>query len=523
MADETMFDLKMRSRTWQNWHETVEAPIKGVATIWYPDDAPTYGADAINRCTRAIQRAIAEAQRRNVPCRAVGSTWSLSLVPATDGILIDTSRLKGLKPVRPSQIDPAYPGGVDAAAGLWLLQSGATVAELNTMLESDRYGRSLRTSGAANGQSFVGAAAAGTHGSALGVGALHDHIVAIHLLAGPTKQVWLERASRPVLKAAFPASLGAEVIRDDALFNAVVVGLGAFGVVHNVVIETRPRFLLAARSFARDAAGALLTLDAAMRRVIATLDFDSHPMLKPAAGDPQPYFFQPIIDPNTNPVQVLVTQMFERPWRAGYVPSYALNQASFGPGYDFISLLGRLLDIFQPAVPLVSQIAKGQLFDLSARTGSWGEMFGFKTPRTKVASGSVAVGIGDALKTIDLLIALNAEIGPAPLVFGCRYVKKSPALLAMNRFDTSFVVSIDGIFNAASNRFFAAIPARMEAAGIPFTQHWGKTNGYTPARTAAAFGGDLAAWIAARHRLLPDPVDRVTFTNAYMRERGLDA
>ena len=51
------------------------------------------------------------------------------------------------------------------------------------------------------------------------------------------------------------------------------------------------------------------------------------------------------------------------------------------------------------------------------------------------------------------------------------------------------------------------IPAAMDAQGIPFTQHWGKTNGYTPARVQTMFGPDYNAWIAARHTLLPDPAD----------------
>jgi hypothetical protein len=70
--------------------------------------------------------------------------------------------------------------------------------------------------------------------------------------------------------------------------------------------------------------------------------------------------------------------------------------------------------------------------------------------------------------------------------------------------------------------FFDAIPARMEAAGIPFTQHWGKVNGYTPARVAATFGSDFSNWVAARHVLLPDAADRALFSNSYMKARGLD-
>lgn len=520
-GDEAMLDWIPQRVPWRNWHETVKARIEGTHVVWYPADQPAYGVDTINRCTRQIQRAIAEAKAGGRTCRAIGRGWSLSDVGVTDGSLIDTSRLKGMRPVRASEVDAAYPGDADARSGLWLVQCGAYVSELNSMLESDRFQRTLPTSGAANGQTIVGATATGTHGSVLGVGALHDQIVAIHLLAGDTRQVWLERPSRPVMKPSFAAALGAEPIRDDQLFNAVVVGLGAFGVIHNIVLETRPRVLLDARSFDRDGQGRLLTFDAPMRRVIQTLDFSGHPTLKPPAGAGRAYFFQPIVDPNSRPTEVLATIMYDRSWTAGYRPDYRMAASKFGPGYDFLSTIGRLLDVFRSGVPLFGQIAKAQLFDTSPRTGSWGELFGFKAPRTKVASGAVAVPLQHALQALDLLIALNREIGPAPLVFGCRYVRKSQALLAMNRFDTTFVISIDGVHNRSALRFFDAVPGRMEAAGIPYAQHWGKTNGYTPERVRSIFGADLDSWLDARLRLLPSAADRALFTNSYMRKRGL--
>ncbi len=520
--DDAMLDWIPQAVPWKNFHETLTAPIKGVYNVWYPADLPRYGADTINRCTHQIQRALTEAKVSGITARAVGRGWSLSDVPATNGALIDVSRLSGMKPIRQNQLDPAYPGDADAREGLWLIQAGAYISEINRMIESDRFERSLPTSGAANGQTIVGATATGTHGSALGVSALHDQIVAIHLLAGDSNQFWLERASYPVLKPSLAAALGAAVIRDDALFNAVVVGLGAFGIIHNVIIETRPRFLLESVNIDSDGTGAKLTLDAAMRNVIETLDFDGHPALQSATGL-QPYFFQPIIDPNSNPPEVLVTLMYEKPWTTGYQPDYNMAASKFGPGFDFLSVIGQLLDIYQDGVPLFAQIAIAALFDTNSRTGSWGEMFGYKTPRTKVASGTVAVPLNRALETLDQLIGINNAIGPTPVVFGCRYVKKSPALLAMNRFDTTFVVSIDGIFNNTTLQFFDQIPQKMEQAGIPFTQHWGKTNGYTPARVQNAYGADLTAWTDARHQLLPDPGDRALFTNDYMIQRGIDA
>jgi hypothetical protein len=62
----------------------------------------------------------------------------------------------------------------------------------------------------------------------------------------------------------------------------------------------------------------------------------------------------------------------------------------------------------------------------------------------------------------------------------------------------------------------------MEVNNIPFTQHWGKTNGYTRQRIEDVYGTDYGKWIAARHTLLPDPADRNMFANQYLKARGLD-
>ena len=520
--DADMLERIPQTVPWKNWHETVVGPIKGVYNVWYPSDRPRYGSAAINRCTVQLQKAIAAAKAENAPIRVVGRGWSLSKAAIVDGWLIDMTRLNGMRPLSADQLDPSYRGDPADTNGLWLVQGGAYISEINRTIEGDAFARSLHTSGAANGQTIAGATATGTHGSRLGFPALHDTVRAIHLLAGDQKQFWIERASYPVASPALPAALGATLLRDDDVFNAVVVGLGAFGVIHNLVIETRPRIYLRAENFEDDGNGNPLVLDDAMREVIRTLNFDAHPRLRDPGGK-RPYFFQPIIDPNTTPPQMLVTQMYEEPWPAGYQPDYGLREAKFGPGYDFITTAGALLDIFKPAVPLAAQIARAQLFEKGTHHGSWGELFGYKAPRTKVASGSVAVAHEDALAAIDTLIGMNVDLGPVPLVFGCRFVAQSQALLAMNRFPSNAVISIDGLWNKASLAFFDAIPSRMAAAGITFTQHWGKSNAWNAARVRSVYGDKHAKWIAARHRLLPDPADRAAFTNDYMRELGLDA
>lgn len=504
--------LKWRDKTeWENWHHTIREPIEGIYELHYPPDNPQTTPAVLNSCTQDIQLAIKTAKARGLTLRAAGSAWSLSTAGIADsGIMLDTSRLKGRVKLNDGNIDPAYPGDDSDRRGLFLFQCGNLIAEINKLLESDAHRRAMRTTGAANGQTIVGASATGTHGSVIGRGAIHDQIVGLHLIVNEHRHVWLERVSRPVVKPAFAALLGAELIRSEALFNAAVMSFGSFGVIHNVLLETRPRFLLDAETYAP------VAFDQDLRDLIATLDPSTHPKLK---GKGDPYFLQIVVNPHS--ADAMINVMYERGWRTSHIPDYRMKAGKIGPGYDSLSVVGKIFEANKQIIPPFFKLME-MFIDKKPRTGSWGELFGYKAPQTKVGSGTVAVAHEDALKTIDLLIDLNKEIGPVPLVFGLRFVDRSDALLAFNRFDRTMVVSMDGIANGQAETFFRVSAERMEQAGIRYTQHWGKTNAYTPDRIRAAYGhGRVDSWIAARHQLMPDPADRAVFDNVYIRERGL--
>jgi hypothetical protein len=52
-----------------------------------------------------------------------------------------------------------------------------------------------------------------------------DYVVGMHLVVGPDRDVWIERASYPVLSDALVEVLGAQLIRDVTLFNSALVSL----------------------------------------------------------------------------------------------------------------------------------------------------------------------------------------------------------------------------------------------------------------------------------------------------------
>jgi hypothetical protein len=514
MVQAPIFEAK---KVFTNFHKSYAEPTLGNWELHLADlngDGGLQIAD-MRETVRQFQGLIAEARKPTVPVpiRAVGSRWSLSKAPATRGWALETNRLLGRRKIAVDEMDPAYlaaGGDVDA---LYLFQCGNTVADVNEVLELPSQRRALFTSGAANGQTIAGATSCGTHGSALDHGALHDHIVAIHLIPTADKNYWIERKSRPVMRKDWVEDkLGAKLMRDDDdLFNAAVVAFGSFGIIQAVVIETVPRYLLETNP-------KTVTLDEPLWKAIGALDFSAHPFF---AGKGKPYFFQPVINPSSD--EVLLSANYKKPCPADYEPQYGLTQKdhALGPGFDSLSLIGTILDRFKGLIPAFGKVAAAQLFDTKAQTGTPGMIYGYKAPALHVASGSIAVALVDARRTLEALIALYKEIGPVPVVLGCRYVRKSLALLAFNRFDTTLAISIDGVDSPITRKYFDAAPGRLEAKGIAYTQHWGKVNGYTPARVKSAYGGNMDKWLAARRRVLPTAADRALFDNDYIADRGL--
>ncbi len=113
---------------------------------------------------------------------------------------------------------------------------------MNNWLKKNK--RSLKTSGASNGQTIVGCFSTGTHGSAIDTGSVPDFIVGMHIITGPGKHIWLERESYPVVSDAFIQKFKTKLVADDELFNAALVSFGSFGFIHGVMIETEDIYLL---------------------------------------------------------------------------------------------------------------------------------------------------------------------------------------------------------------------------------------------------------------------------------------
>jgi len=146
-------------QVWRNYHQTAACNLKSRVEL-ANEDQPN-GRAYLKAAAETVLALLREAKQYRIPVRPVGAGWSPAPINVIeDGWLVETLRLNRTFRVAADHLhaDCDLP-----AESLLLVQAGATVDEVYESAEE--LGRSLRTGGASNGQSFAGACATGTHGS----------------------------------------------------------------------------------------------------------------------------------------------------------------------------------------------------------------------------------------------------------------------------------------------------------------------------------------------------------------------
>ena len=215
------------------------------------------------------------------------------------------------------------------------MQAGATVDEVNDSAEE--LGLSLSTGGASNGQTLAGAAATGTHGSVLTAGGIQDHIRALQVVT-PSGIFWVEPL-RPVMAAGFVADTGSIILRDDDVFAACLVAVGAMGFVTALVIECEPIYMV--RNIQKR--GRLT------RQHITQLSIgDFRGFSRAVALDEDPYFVQVILNPfDPFDRDALLRLSVSRDYDPSIPPP---PRPLAGAGYDALTLIGKAMagfDLFR--------------------------------------------------------------------------------------------------------------------------------------------------------------------------------
>ncbi len=470
-----------------------------------------------------IQRAISQGHQ----LRAMGNGWSFSDVAVCNGGVVDTKSLRLSFALKNSFVAPLYLAKGGQAADLFFVQCGMSILQISEKLEVA--GRSLKASGASNGQSIAGATATGTHGAAFRVGAVHDAIVGLHVVTGPNRHVWLEKASNPTASDAFIDWLGAERISDDTLFNAAVVSFGSFGFIHGVLLETAPIFLLEEH---RQKA----VYDAALRQTLNQLDFEAiadQLPYAPGTGGKDLYHFEVLINPHRFEPDnadngVFLRFLYKTPYTTNY-PRRPRISEGFEYGDNTLGLIQTILDTLGPTLsaPLVPALVN-KLLPLINKPGpvafgTIGETFCNTRFRGQAASAAIGLDIADASRVLEEIVAINQQM-PFAGAIAFRYVKGTTALLGFTRFATTCVLEMDGVDAAHTRSFLQKVWDRLDALQIPYTLHWGKINFIISPQRVRRMYGDAAvdSWINSRNLLL-DAATQQIFNNDFLHRAGLDA
>lgn len=503
--------------TWKNKHLNVKSPVQGLFDVWNPTPSEGNNIERFRGTVAGIQGLIKLAKDESTTLRAYGGAWSLSDTAVTTGYMMNTKALNMRGKLNPESISSTYAG---EAESLFVFQCGVSVQEANTYLASRN--RALKTTGASNGQSMAGAVSTGTHGAAFGFGSMQDYVVALHLITDEDRHVLVERSTYPVVSDDFIDRLGAERVSDDDIFNSALVGFGSFGVLHAMVVETIPLYLLRMYRFRHE-------LDGTLRSVASTLDFSSLPMPRTE----EPYCFQIALNLNDIESGAYVTAMYKDP-DGPYEPP-VVNDEGYGPGDDLLAFIGQLGDLvpalipaalkalvgaFYPTPPLGTE-GEGKYFKEEGRPG---EIFRSTSVRGEGTSMEIGFPFDRASEVIDVLLEAAASKGPVGGMVGIRYVKSSKGTLAFtNHTPITCTVELQGVNSNRNLEVFEEIWSIMDAKDIPYTFHWGQVHNLDAARTRSAYGSTkVDRWIEARKALLGDDVRRV-FNNDMIVRCGLDA
>lgn len=513
---------------WKNCHENFSNSFTPGCS-WIPDhnDASLSLSELYKRATKNIQWAIGEAIDRSVTLRAIGSNWSFSPVGMCSGGMLQTRSLDLLFNINASLVSTDY---AKTAEDLLFVECGTQVARINKYLEIERNpARCIRASGGSSGQTMAGCISTGTHGAALYTGSVHDVVVGIHLVTGPDTHVWLERASYPVASEKFIDWLGATPLRDDDLFDAALVSFGSFGVIHGLMIETEPLFLL--KEYRINTA----IYNEELMVAISTLNFIRLKELIPALPDSVPghelYHMEFNLDPYTlkkgSAEGLYIFLFYKVPVPPGHIVDHSGTHDA-APSPEFVWMMKGLMSLLGPEASY-DQVKKltTREFEKNIRPAtpipkSIGAIFRDTRFSGNIASFAIAVSTTDLPAVLEEILSEIAENAFAGAV-AVRFVKGSKATLAFSKFENTCVVELDGLDNKMNHTVFKNVISRLEAAHLPYSIHWGKLNNpLNKSRTRRIYGKDrLNTWKQSRVRLLPE-ASRTVFTNAFMERCGLD-
>ena len=261
--------LAQPDQLWSNWGIVDSAVTIGgqLLTQWLFQPTNPY----------EIASAIQQAEAAGSTIRALGSGWSFSdaalpqpsALTLAEMIQLETELAFQVFTPLPPQVWTVFGFAIDTTSFacslqaslaeilspevdpslLFFVEAGVQLSTLNQRLNSQKPPLGLKTLGGSAGQTLGGAISTGTSGGDFDRPPLADSTHAIYLIGAGGLHYWIEPASRQITDAAqvittFPCIAAENCRYDDDLFNAVLVSMGAMGVIYAVILDVVPQYCL---------------------------------------------------------------------------------------------------------------------------------------------------------------------------------------------------------------------------------------------------------------------------------------
>lgn len=520
MANTTPYDKD----TWDTLHNNGPFPLKRLYVTELEGEERMHSKiERYNDAAQEVQRLIQEAADAGEGFRAYGSRWSLSNIAHQK----DRMHFNSFMNLHLPLIEEDYhPDTEYDTSNLFFFECGNTIKECSQTLSS--HGKSLKTSGASNGQTIAGCISTGVHGSTIDVGSISDYVVGINLITGPNPDdiVYLERHTDPALSDDFAQKLNADVIRNDDLFNAALVGLGGFGFIHGVVIEAVDKYLLKRYTRRIDKDLALELAD--------TLDFKNSEFKIEGETDEEgnplrPYHYKLFLNPYNDEDQYVVEVMYKKPYEVPYPDPFPVVETSVYREliYLFIKIAEQLPNIIPKLIKQLNNVVLPAIDQTT--TGTHAELFWDSQYQGPAFAISFGVDHQNTTKAWNVLANVAKDEGPFPGLFGIRFVKQTDAMIGFTKFPYTAVIEIDGVQWEESDKlmsltkFSRKMIEALKENDIPFTMHWGKNADWAfPGLVDHMYGDKAQKWKQLRTALLSPEMARL-FSNGFMDTTGLSS
>ncbi len=469
---------------------------------------------------KLLQNAVTQYER----FRAFGSGWSLCDIAYCGDQMHFNSKMNLKWTINPTDL---HAKSSYKAENLFFFQCGNTVKEISKFLFQN--GKSLKTSGASNGQTIAGCISTGVHGSAIDIGAMQDFIVGLQLIIGPNDDdvIYLENSKKPALNDLYLKTLNVRVIRDETLFKAALVGLGSFGFIHGVVLEAENLFLIKKYARKMPKASALELADKITNG--SASDYLTGTNIDIIEKGRRPHHVQLYVNPYDKKNEYMVAVLYKYAYTSNYPDPIPTIQTSIYKSLP--EFFARLSSQYNKLIPLILKAMEGSVFPKENNDviGRHDEIFHDTYQFEKAFAISFAVPPDYLKKALDIFIDICNNKGPVPGAIGIRFVKKSDATLGFTRFPINCVLEMDGLQWDANGKtislydFESSLYKTLINNNIPFALHWGKNAAWDiPNLINYMYGDEDDKWMQQRSRLLTKQMSDI-FSNKFLTRIHLDS